>query len=95
MQPYNLFIDDRYFGMNVHCLVHLPDGVVETGPLWVNSMFAFESLNGVVAASNHSNHVISKSAMMQYVNAQDADGTVKRLQSKSAIKFCKTVKGLR
>lgn len=32
--------------MNLHLLRHLPDTVLQLGPLWANSMFAFEQKNG-------------------------------------------------
>ena len=85
---------ERYFGINVHCLEHLPDGVLETGPLWANSMFPLEGLNGVVAHGNHSNHDMSKSAVVQYVSSQSAERDLKYVGSAETEKFCMQVEGM-
>ncbi|KAK0172792.1 hypothetical protein PV328_006066 [Microctonus aethiopoides] len=36
----------RYCSINIHLLLHLPDDVELLGPLWVNSCFSFENING-------------------------------------------------
>ena len=37
---------ERHCTMNVHTLIHYVDGVINLGPLWSQSTFAFENLNG-------------------------------------------------
>ena len=39
---------DRYMTCNVHQLLHLPEMVVQMGPLWAYSCFSFENANGNV-----------------------------------------------
>ena len=39
---------DRYMTCNIHQLLHLPDMVVQMGPLWAYSCFSFENANGNV-----------------------------------------------
>lgn len=46
----------RFMGMNVHLLLHLVDVVRETGPLWVNSCFFWEDLNGQLVKLIHGPH---------------------------------------
>ena len=77
-------------------MVHWVDGVEETGPLWSNSMFGLESLNGSITRHNKSNHSILLSALMQYMSAQEAHrylhgGTI----SETYYKFCTEMLDLR
>lgn len=37
---------DRYHTLNIHQLLHLPDCVIQLGPLWTHSCFYFETANG-------------------------------------------------
>lgn len=37
--------------MNIHLLRHLADAVLNSGPLWSHSMFAFEQSNGELVKS--------------------------------------------
>lgn len=37
---------ERYLTLNIHQLVHLPECVLQLGPLWAYSCFHFESANG-------------------------------------------------
>lgn len=34
--------------MNVHLIRHIPDAVIHLGPLWAQSLFGFEAMNGVL-----------------------------------------------
>lgn len=57
--------DLRYSTINVHYLMHLPQGVRELGPLWSVSCFAFEGANGELLKLFHGTQFID----MQIVNA--------------------------
>ena len=57
--------DLRYSTINVHYLVHLPQGVRELGPLWSVSCFAFEGANGELLKLFHGTQFID----LQIVNA--------------------------
>lgn len=35
--------------MNVHLLRHIPEAVIHLGPLWAQSLFGFEAMNGVLS----------------------------------------------
>jgi len=35
---------EQFVSYNVHILTHLPDAVVNWGPLWANSAFVFEGV---------------------------------------------------
>lgn len=43
----------RYCSINIHLLLHLPDDVELFGPLWVNSCFSFENINGHLIKNVH------------------------------------------
>ncbi|KAF4523231.1 hypothetical protein B566_EDAN011282, partial [Ephemera danica] len=43
----------RHMSANLHSLLHLPEAVQNTGPLWVNSCFPLEDLNGKLARLVH------------------------------------------
>lgn len=65
---------EKYYGktnvtMNIHLLRHLYDSVLNHGPIWSNSMFAFEQNNGQLIEKVHSKcHVILEIAE-KYVQA--------------------------
>ncbi|KAF4521747.1 hypothetical protein B566_EDAN010012, partial [Ephemera danica] len=72
----NLFVKDfehlyglRFMSANLHSLLHLPDAVRKAGPLWVNSCFPLEDLNGKVARLIHATkspeHQICESFFVQ------------------------------
>lgn len=44
---------ERYMTLNMHGLLHLPQCVRDTGPLWVTSCFSFESANGELTKLFH------------------------------------------
>ncbi|XP_066912244.1 uncharacterized protein [Clytia hemisphaerica] len=43
----------RYMTINIHSLVHLPQTVLELGPLYVYSLFSFEDKNGYILKLIH------------------------------------------
>ncbi|XP_072019667.1 uncharacterized protein [Amphiura filiformis] len=43
----------RYCGLNLHSLLHLPETVVHTGPLWAINCFGFEDANGQILKLFH------------------------------------------
>lgn len=44
---------ERYMTLNMHALLHLPQCVRDSGPLWVTSCFSFESANGELTKQFH------------------------------------------
>ena len=42
----SVFYGPRYMTSNVYLLLHIPDRVLDLGPLWANSCFYFEDFNG-------------------------------------------------
>lgn len=44
---------ERYMTLNMHALLHLPQCVRDSGPLWVTSCFSFESANGELTKLFH------------------------------------------
>ena len=51
--------EPRYQTINVHNLLHLPQGVRELGPLWTHSCFHFEDKNGYILKMIHSTQNVS------------------------------------
>ena len=45
---------------NVHILTHLPDAVLNWGPLWSHSAFVFEDVIGVLKTMYHGTQLIPK-----------------------------------
>lgn len=78
---------------NLHSLRHLALGVLDFGPLWVTSCFAFESMNGILKSMVHG----TKYAELQICSAANmlmchAELKSKVLQVGSlAYKFCKKI----
>lgn len=53
--------------MNLHLLSHLTMQTENLGPLWSQSAFAFEAVNGIVVKSNASTKDISHQLIWKYV----------------------------
>lgn len=49
----------RYLGINVHQLIHLPDEVINLGPLWVYSCFFLENFNGKINKFFHGTQCVA------------------------------------
>ena len=54
---------ERYMTINIHSLIHLPQMVRQTGPLWSNSCFPFESANGELLKLFHGTQYIDVQIM--------------------------------
>jgi len=50
----------EHVSYNVHILTHLPDAVLNWGPLWSHSAFAFEDVIGVLKSMYHGTQLIPK-----------------------------------
>lgn len=89
----NQFVDDyeRLYGeenvtMNVHLTTHLSMAVKNLGPLWCQSLFGFESNNGVVVKSNTcSNDNVLHQLQWKYVLRNTIDSTI--YEKKILLKF--------
>ncbi len=46
--------------LNVHCLTHLAHYVRLWGPLWTESLFGFESMNGHMVSMLHSKRKLAE-----------------------------------
>lgn len=73
--------------MNLHLLRHIPNAVRNSGPLWAQSLFGFECMNGVLAKSvNGNNRIIEEMA-----NKHILKRTLKRQEMESPafkLDFC-------
>ena len=56
---------ERYITLNMHSLIHLPQTVLDIGPLWAHSCFPFEDANGELLKMFHGTQYID----IQIVNA--------------------------
>ena len=56
----SVFYGPRYMTSNVHLLLHIPDRVLDLGPLWANSCFYFEDFNGQLRNLFHGTQNIDK-----------------------------------
>lgn len=45
--------DPIFCSINIHLLLHLPDSVINTGPLWATSCYKYEDLNGQLLKQIH------------------------------------------
>lgn len=45
--------DPIFCSINIHLLLHLPDSVINTGPLWAHSCYKFEDINGKLLKQIH------------------------------------------
>lgn len=78
---------------NVHSLRHLAAGVLDFGPLWVTSCFAFENMNGILKNMVHG----TKYAELQICSAANMLMSHAELKSKFlpidslAYQFCKKI----
>lgn len=52
--------------MNIHLMKHIAEGVRQSGPLWCQSAFSFESNNGVFVRSNNAKLNILQSMAWKY-----------------------------
>ena len=57
-------IEDRYYTLNLHGLMHLPEVVRNLRPLWANSCFPFEAANGDILQFFHGSTGIEKQVHM-------------------------------
>ena len=46
--------------INVHSLLHVCDNVRNLGPLWCNSCFPFENMNGVLKLMFHGSQRVDR-----------------------------------
>ncbi|KAF4513996.1 UNVERIFIED_CONTAM: hypothetical protein B566_EDAN017696 [Ephemera danica] len=53
VKDFEILYGARFMSANLHSLLHLPDAVKKSGPLWVNSCFPLEDLNGKIARLVH------------------------------------------
>ncbi|XP_067203636.1 uncharacterized protein [Linepithema humile] len=57
----------EFCSINLHQLLHLPDCVKNLGPLWANTCYEYESLNGKLLKLIHgTSHIDSQIAQSQY-----------------------------
>lgn len=52
---------------SVHCLLHLPQAVVNLGPLWSHSCFPFEAANGDMLKLFHGSQAIEKQVQQRSI----------------------------
>ena len=50
----------EHVSYNVHILIHLPDAVLNWGPLWLHSAFAYEDIIGLLKGMYHGTQLIPK-----------------------------------
>lgn len=64
---YELYFGQSKMVLNVHQLIHIPDCVKEHGPLWLSSMFDFESQNGTLGKYFHGKNNVVKEISLRYM----------------------------
>ena len=57
-KDFSSLYEERFLTLNVHQLLHLPDGVRDLGPMYTNSCFSFEDKNGFILKLIHGTQFI-------------------------------------
>ena len=60
------YIGECHMLANVHGLLHLPEAVLDLGPLWAHSCFPYENFNGEVLKLYHGSQHVNKHTLNPY-----------------------------
>lgn len=82
----------RFLGINVHQMLHLPEVVIDLGPAWVYSTFFLESLNGVLGKLFHGSRHVATQICCSVKLFMEMPILIEALPDDSVVKhFCRTV----
>lgn len=79
------FESDEYYGirfcsLNIHQILHLPDNVRTLGPLWTNSCFPFEDINGQLVKNVHGTTDVESQISSRHLQVLSFSGKVSKLK---------------
>lgn len=93
----------RFCSLNIHQLLHLPESVQNLGPLWVNSCFSFENINGQLIKNVHGTTDVESQIVKIHMRnlkisalvSEEEDGPVKNTLTnhKQQVKITESING--
>jgi len=84
VEMFDAYYGSRYVLMNQHMLLHLKKSVIDHGPLWSSSLFAFEDWNGDIGNYFHGTQNIASQIMTAVTSQQQLPQLINEMPPGSA-----------
>ncbi|KAK3920760.1 Procathepsin L [Frankliniella fusca] len=95
LEKYVQYVADLYdpnvLTINFHLLVHLADKVQALGPLWVNSCFPLESINGIILSLVHGTRWAERQIASSMQICLGLPEIIKNLPESTAKQYCSKI----
>lgn len=92
VQEYGQLYGERHMSINLHSLLHLPECVRQTGPLWAHTCYEYEDLSGQMLNLVHGTRYIGSRIANGHGHLLKMMRNLKKVQNDNVRKFCLSVK---